>query len=120
MVVGLAGGVVSIALPQVSEAKVARLVRAAEPRTGRPSGAALTSDQISRTYASLMTEPPLLAKVIQDLQLHSDPSSLAREIQVTPLANTTILNVAVQNTNPALARDIANTLVQDFIQEVRQ
>ena len=34
--------------------------------------------------------------------------------------NTTILNVSVTDTNPARARDIANTLVTDFTAEVKR
>src|SRR5207245_785438 len=43
---------------------------------------------------------------------------LAKRITVTPETNTTILDVAVKDTNPALARDLANHLTAALIAEV--
>ena len=120
IVAALAAGIVSLALPPVYEAQVVLLVRPAQPlASSDPTVAALTSDQISRTYASLMTERPLLESVSADLGLKIKPVDLAKKIKVTPEPNTTILDVSVQDTNPALARDLANRLVADFIAEVK-
>lgn len=117
----LAAGVVSLLLPPVYEAKVALLVRPAQPlASSDPTVAALTSDQISRTYAALMTERPLLESVSGQLGLTIRPDDLAKEITVTPEPNTTILDVSVKDTNPALARDLANQLVADLIAQVKQ
>jgi receptor protein-tyrosine kinase len=67
-----------------------------------------------------MTERPLLQSVIADLGLKITPVDLAKKVKVTLEPNTTILDVTVQDTNPALARDIANRLVADFTAEVKQ
>jgi capsular exopolysaccharide synthesis family protein len=111
---------VSLWLPPVYEARVAVLVRPAQPLTVEQGAASLTSDQISRTYASLMTERPLLEKVISDLSLSMSPDDLKASVTVTPEASTTILDVTVRNSDPRLARDIANQLVSDFIVQVKQ
>src|SRR5439155_14990485 len=118
-VAALVAGVVSLELPKVYEAKVALLVRPAQPLSGDPSVAALTADQILRTYARWMTEPPILQKVISDQHLQTDPAALSRQITVTPEPNTTILDVAVRDNDPAPAMNIANTLVNDFIAQVK-
>jgi capsular exopolysaccharide synthesis family protein len=118
-VAGLVAGLVSLELPKVYEAKVALLVRPAQPLSGDPSVAALTADQILRTYARWMTEPPILQKVISDQNLPTDPVALARQITVTPEPNTTILDVAVRDTDSARAMNTANTLVNDFIAQVK-
>lgn len=118
----LAAGIVSFALPPVYEAQVVLLVRPAQPLQGSttdPAVAALTSAEISSTYASLMTKRPLLESVSADLGLKITPVNLAKEIKVTPETGTTILDVSVQDTNPALARDLANRLVADFIVEIK-
>lgn len=116
----LAAGIVSFALPPVYEAQAVLLVRPTQPLgSSDPTVAALTSDQISGTYASLMTERPLLESVSADLGLRIRPQDLAKKIKVTPEPNTTILDVNVQDTDPALARDIANRLVADFIVQVK-
>lgn len=121
LVAALAAGIVSFALPPVYEARVVLLVRPSQPLgSSDPTAAALTSDQISRTYASWMTERPLLESVSADLGLNIKPADLAKKIKVTPQPNTTILDVTAQDTNPVLARDLANRLVADFIAEVKK
>jgi receptor protein-tyrosine kinase len=103
----------------VYEAHVALLVRPAQPlATTDPNVSNLTTDQISRTYATLMTERPLLVQVSNQLAITIRPEDLAKEIIVTPQPNTQILDVAVRDTNPALARDLANQLVVALVAEV--
>jgi capsular exopolysaccharide synthesis family protein len=112
-------GIVTTQLPNMYEAKVTLLVRPAQPLGVDPGVSALTSDQILRTHARLMTERPLLEKVITELSLKTDPEHLSRRITVTPVINTLILEVAVQDTDPARARDIAKTLVNDYIAHIK-
>ena len=120
IVAALVAGIVSFLLPPVYEAQVSLLVRPSQPLASTdPTIAALTSDQISRTYASLMTQHPLLQSVSSELGLSIRPEDLAKEITVTPQPNTTILDVAVKDTNPALARDLANHLTAALIAEVK-
>jgi receptor protein-tyrosine kinase len=116
----LAAGVVSFLLPPVYEAHVAVLVPPAQVFvTTDPNVVPLNPDQILRTYASLMTKRPILEAVSVQLGLKIRPDDLAKQITVTPEPNTTILDVAVKDTNPALARDIAKGLVDDVIAEVK-
>jgi capsular exopolysaccharide synthesis family protein len=117
----VAAGITSFALPPVYEAKVDLAVRPAQllPSTD-PNAAAVSSSTILATYALFTTEPPLLNKVIADLGLKTTPDELVKEVKVTPDTLALVLHIAVQDTNPALARDVANTLVADFIAEVKQ
>ena len=80
----------------------------------------MPSDEVLRTYGSLATRRPLLAQVIADLGVSMAPEDLAKEITVTPEPNTTVLDIAVQDTSPLRARDIANALTADLIAEVIQ
>src|SRR2546427_9788621 len=119
IVATLAAGLITLQLPKVYEAKVALLVRPAQPLSGDPTVQALSADQILRTFASWMVERPILERVISDLSLQTDPASLAKQIVVTPKPNTTILDVAVRDTDPGRATNTANALVYDFITEVK-
>jgi len=121
LVAGALAGVISYVLPPTYEAQVVLVVRPAQPLPSTdPTAAALTSDQILRTYASLMIQRPLLQSVIADLGLSLTPADLKKKITVTPEPNTNLLDVSVQDTNPSQARDLANRLVADFIAEVKQ
>jgi receptor protein-tyrosine kinase len=115
----VAAGLITLQLPKVYEAKVALLVRPAQPLSGDPTVQALTADQILRTYARWMVERPILERVISDLSLQTDPGSLSTHITVTPEPNTTILDVAVRGQDPAWSMNTANTLVSDFIAQVK-
>jgi receptor protein-tyrosine kinase len=120
----LAGAVaygVSKALPPIYEARVSLLVRPSQPLALTDStGATLTSDQVSRTYARLMTERPLLEQVISDRKLHISVEELQNQIKITPELATTIIDVAVDNTDRSAAQANADTLVSDFIAGVKR
>jgi polysaccharide biosynthesis transport protein len=120
LLAAVAAGVLSVYLPPVYEARVAILVRPAQPlAVTDATSVILTADEIGRTYATLMTEPPLLNEVSDELHLQAQPTDLAKRISVTPRPNTTILDVSVQDNKPRRARDIANRLVQDFLAQVK-
>jgi non-specific protein-tyrosine kinase len=119
LLAALVAGTITWRLPKIYEAKVAVLVRPAQPLTVTPGAAALTIDQILRTYARLMTERPMLDQVIGDRGLQTDPVTLSRQISVTSDPNTAILDVAVRDADPGSARDTANTLVDDFIAKIK-
>lgn len=117
---GLVAGVVSWRLPPVYEADSSLLVRPAQPLQVQTGTVTETADEITQTYARLMTEPPILEKVIHDLRLNTTTTKLAEDITVTPESNATILDITVSNTNRVLAADIANRLMADFITSMKQ
>lgn len=120
LVAALAAGLISLQLPKIYEAQASLLVRPAQPLSVDPAtGSPLSADQILRTYARWMTERPVLQQVIGDQNLQTDPVTLSHQITVTPEPNTTILNVAVRDTDPVRAMNTANTLDDDFIAKVK-
>jgi tyrosine-protein kinase len=114
----LAAGLISLQLPKIYEAQASLLVKPAQPLSVGTGVSALTADQILRTYARWMTERPVLEQVISEQSLQTDPVSLSHQISVTPEPSTTILDVAVRDTNPVRAMNTANTLVNDFVAQV--
>ncbi|PYQ65148.1 MAG: hypothetical protein DMF54_11955 [Acidobacteria bacterium] len=122
LLAAVTAGVVSFALPPVYEAKVDLAVKPAQllPSTD-PNAPSISATTILATYALFMTEPPLLNKVIADLGLKTTSDELVKQVKVTPDATTAlVLHINVQDTNRARSRDVANTLVSEFIKEVNQ
>jgi len=115
----LAALVVSLLLPPVYEAQAVLVVRPAQvlPSTD-PTTAAISSDAVLNTYAALVTDRSILDGVISDLGLTIQEADLKKKITVTLVPNSQILDVTVQDTNPAQARDIANRVVDDFVARV--
>jgi len=118
LVAALAAGLISLQLPKVYEAQVSLLVKPAQPLSVDSGVSALTADQILRTYARWVTERPILEQVISEQNLQTDPVSLSHQITVTPEPSTTILDVAVRDTDPTRAMNTANALVNDFVARV--
>jgi capsular polysaccharide biosynthesis protein len=81
IVAALAAGVVSFLLPPVYEAHVSLYVRPAQPLSSTdPTLAAVSADQVLRTYATLMTQRPILESVNSKIS----PKRTKRPLVPTP------------------------------------
>jgi succinoglycan biosynthesis transport protein ExoP len=77
------------------------------------------TERLMNTYAHLLESRPFLEEVIQRLGLNITSVELAKLIKIEALANTELLTITVENTNPGLAMGIANTL-GDLLVEQRE
>jgi capsular exopolysaccharide synthesis family protein len=121
-VLAVAGALaVTQTFPPTYESEAHILVRSVQPISPLDTSSQnSSSDEVARTYAQLLAERPLLAQVISDLKLQTTPGQLQSAIKITPQPNTTVLKITVQSSDPVLARDIANKLIQDFVAQTRQ
>lgn len=76
----------------------------------------LTNEKLTRTYAEMMTKQPLLVKVTQKLNL----PYLIDTVKVTPVRDTQLMQVTVEDTNPVYASDFANELVNAFAEQLQE
>ena len=76
-----------------------------------------TSEQLADTYAQVILMQPVLDGVAKRLNLAAFPKSAS--IQATPVLNTQLITVVVQDTDPKRAALIANTLVQVFSDKIQ-
>jgi len=121
VVTAISAGVVSALLPPTYESNITVLVKPAQPlAAGDPNVSSVSADEIAHTYATLMTNNQLYRQVISEMGLDISLQNFAKAVTVTAEPGTTLIDVAVQNTNPGLARDIATRLVEDFIAETSQ
>ncbi len=83
----------------------------------------LMSQQLARTYANLLSDRPVVEGTAQRLNLPTDQKSLAllqKNISVTPIRDTQLLEVRVEGANPQLIALFANTLPEVFIAQSQQ
>jgi len=73
------------------------------------------SKSLIYTYAEMAKSNTILENTRKSLNLVELNS---KSITVSPVKDTQILKVAVENTNPQIAMDIANTLVEEFTLEI--
>ncbi|WP_036189201.1 YveK family protein [Ureibacillus manganicus] len=77
-----------------------------------------TNLQLINTYNVIIKSPAILAKVIENLDLDTTPTALTNKISVTNANNSQVVNITVQDENPAFAVDIANTVATVFKEEI--
>ncbi len=77
----------------------------------------LASERLARTYSELLTTKPVLNEVISRLGLSISERALRTSVNVNLLRDTQLIDVSVEATDPALAADIANAIVDVFSEQ---
>lgn len=86
----------------------------------------ITGDQINVTqklavtYGEIIKSRVVLDEVIKNLNLKTTYEALAGQITVSPVKDTQIISISVQDTNPKKARDIANQIPSVFTKEAKR
>ncbi|MCG7343981.1 Wzz/FepE/Etk N-terminal domain-containing protein [Sporosarcina sp. ACRSL] len=76
--------------------------------------------QLINTYNVIITSPAILSKVIENLDLDTTPAALSGKITVNSAQNSQVVNVSVQDPEPYMAVDIANTTAEVFQEEIQR
>lgn len=78
----------------------------------------MLSRQLVTTYGEIAKSNAVLKDVIVNLELEMSVEELAEKISVTPVKETEIMRITVTDTNPRIARNIANETANVFMEEV--
>lgn len=78
------------------------------------------NQKLAVLYGEIITSRSVLERVISNFNLEMSYGQLAYMISVTPVNETQILNLSVQDTNPERARDIANQILVASTDEVKR
>ena len=77
-----------------------------------------TDLQLINTYNEIIKSPFILSKVIEELQIDATPEQLTDQITLLSESNSKVVNIQVENENPELAVNIANTTAEVFKEEI--
>ncbi|MBP1819447.1 polysaccharide biosynthesis tyrosine autokinase [Mycobacterium sp. OAE908] len=80
----------------------------------------LSSQQRVVSYTKLLTGEALAQRVVDKLHLDMTAGALRNEVTATAAKDTVLLDVSVRDASPSRARDIANTLSDEFVVLVRE
>lgn len=86
----------------------------------------ITGDQFSVTqklavtYGEIIKSRAVLEDVIKNLKLDNEYEELANNVTVSPVKDTQIISISVQDTNKQKARDIANEIPKVFKKEAKR
>ncbi|MFS0689439.1 Wzz/FepE/Etk N-terminal domain-containing protein [Sporosarcina sp. 179-K 8C2 HS] len=76
--------------------------------------------QLINTYNVIIKSPAILSKVIENLDINTTPAALNGKITVSSEQNSQVVNVSVQDPEPYMAVDIANTTAEVFQEEIQK
>ncbi|AQU80229.1 YveK family protein [Planococcus faecalis] len=79
-----------------------------------------TDLQLINTYSVIIKSPAILDEVSSQLDLDMSVEQLNSKITVATAENSQVVNVTVQDEDPALAVDIANTTAKVFEGEIKE
>ncbi|QDY44841.1 capsular biosynthesis protein [Planococcus glaciei] len=79
-----------------------------------------TDLQLINTYSVIIKSPAILDQVSEQLDLGLSVEALTNKITVTNAENSQVVNVSVQDPDPAIAVDIANTTAAVFQEEIQE
>ncbi|MFE4130425.1 YveK family protein [Peribacillus sp. YIM B13482] len=71
------------------------------------------------TYSVIIKSPAILEKVIEKLELDQSVDQLSEKITINSQQNSQVFSLTVQDTNPAKAVEIANTVSSIFQKEIK-
>ena len=115
----LAGGtafIVSRQMTPIYSASTTLLINQARSPSAASYQDIITSERIAKTYAELMTQRPILERMMALVGLTEDDFD-ADSIQVTPVRDTQLIRISAEHASPQIAAEVANTLPQVFIEE---
>jgi succinoglycan biosynthesis transport protein ExoP len=120
MLVVVAGAALATVLsPNVYEAQTQLFVSTSggNDSSALLSGSSFTQQRVL-SYADVITTPTVLDPVIESLQLNTSAANLAAQITATVPLNTVLIQVAVQNSDPRVAAQIADAVGKQFTKTV--
>lgn len=119
----LASGIISFfVLSPVYQTKTTLIVNSDKA----PGTDVITGDQISVsqklavTYGEIIKSKTVLDEVANQLKIKDGYEEIEKKLTVSPVADTQILEISVEDTNPQRAADIANTIPTAFTKEVKR
>lgn len=77
-----------------------------------------TNLQLINTYTVIIKSPAILDKVIEKENLDMSTGALNELVTVSSEQNSQVVNIAVQNEDPKIAADIANSIAVTFQEEI--
>lgn len=78
------------------------------------------TQKLAVTYGEIIKSRAVLEDVIKNLKLDNEYEELANNVTVSPVKDTQIISISVQDTNKQKARDIANEIPKVFKKEVKR
>jgi capsular exopolysaccharide synthesis family protein len=118
VVAGVAAYVVSKRMTPYYQSSTTVLVNEAPATKTTDYSSVMLSEQLTSTYAEMMTKDPVLNEVISQLGLSMSAGKLKGLLTVAPVRDTQLIKITAETTQPQLSADVANSIAAVFSKRI--
>lgn len=119
VIAGAASYFISKRMTPYYQASSTVLVNAAPASKASDYNSVMMSEQLTSTYAQMMSKDAVLSQVAKQVGLSNPPDQIKKWITVTPVRDTQLIQVVVETTDPELSAKIANSIVDVFATQIQ-
>ena len=118
----MVAGVTSIlVLTPVYQSSTEILVNQSRTGVGQLTDQNIQTDlQLINTYSGIIKSPVILDQVVEEMKLDMTTEELIQKITVSNADQSQIVNISVQDENPGMAVEIANTVAYIFENDIQE
>ncbi|MBA2453672.1 MAG: capsular biosynthesis protein, partial [Chloroflexia bacterium] len=120
LLAAIAAYALSTTMTPMYNARASLLIDATQPSAGSNYNDLLTAERLSRTYSELATTDAVLEETAIRLNSDLTADDIDDMTSVSAIADTQLLQVAVTDSDPGRAAEIANTLAMVFTEQVQE
>ncbi|WP_422123955.1 YveK family protein [Planococcus sp. X10-3] len=121
LAITIAGVISFLVLTPVYQTSTEILVNQSPTETGQLTNQNIQTDlQLINTYSGIIKSPVILGPVVEELNLELSTDQLNGKITVSNADQSQIVNISVQDEDPAVAVDIANTTATIFESNIQE
>ncbi len=117
VIAGLASFLISQRMTPIYSASTTLYINEAPSTKATDYNSIITSERISGTYSKMLTTRPVLEEVANRLGVNVE--SFINDVTVSPIRDTTLIQINVESPDPQLATNIANELTTVFSSQVK-
>ncbi|MDD2375999.1 MAG: Wzz/FepE/Etk N-terminal domain-containing protein [Clostridia bacterium] len=88
--------------------------------TGLTANDVALNQKLVSTYSEIIKSKKVLNEVIDNLNLDITAESISRNITISPVKDSEVMNITVLNEDPNEASDIANEIITSFAKQVKE
>lgn len=121
LAITIAGVISFLVLTPVYQTSTEILVNQSPAETGQLTNQNIQTDlQLINTYSGIIKSPAILDQVVEEMNLDMTTDQLTSKITVSNADQSQIVNITVQDENPAMAVEIANTTASVFENDIQE
>ncbi|WP_372868892.1 YveK family protein [Planomicrobium okeanokoites] len=121
LAITIAGVISFLVLTPVYQTSTEILVNQSPSETGQLTNQNIQTDlQLINTYSGIIKSPAILDQVVEEMNLDMTTDQLTDKITVSNADQSQIVNITVQDEDPAMAVEIANTTASVFENDIQE